>query len=71
MIVLGSLDESYDNVFSTFTERILSETVIMMDDARKLMLSHESRLEGRKAVTMSPLHSINFTVENTHASTGH
>lgn len=39
MSALGGLDESYDNVFSTLIERMLTE-IITVDDA-KAKLSHE------------------------------
>lgn len=39
MTVLGGLDESYDNVFSTLTKIILKE-VVTLDDAKALLLSH-------------------------------
>lgn len=40
-------NESYDNVFSKLIERMLCE-IIIMDDAKTLLLCHECRLKRRK-----------------------
>lgn len=66
MNVLGGLDESYDNVFSTLTKRMISE-VVAVDVAKAFLMSHESRLEKRKHVLTSLLPSVNFFVKiDTH-----
>lgn len=51
MTVLSGLDEHYDSVFSTLIERMLSEQ-ITIDDANALLLTHESRLQRRKVVSV-------------------
>lgn len=62
-IVLSGLDELYDNVFSTLTERLLNENVIV-DDAKSLLISHECRLEKRGIFAISLLPTINLTYSN-------
>lgn len=59
MKFLGDLDESHDNVISTFIERMLNETVTL-DDAKALFLSHECFLAKRKAVKISHLPTTNI-----------
>lgn len=63
MYILSGLDEKFDNVFSTITKKMLTEKVII-DDAKVLLLSHESRLERRKLVSMTNLPSVNLSVKN-------
>lgn len=59
MTVLRSLDETYDNVFSTLTETMLNEQVTL-DDAKALLLSHKCKLTRRKVVQFSPLSTANM-----------
>lgn len=53
------LDESYDNIFSTLTETMLNETVIL-EDAKALKLSHECRITRRNFFELSSLPSVNM-----------
>lgn len=59
MTVLRSLDETYDNVFSTLTETMLNEQVTL-DDAKALLLSHKCKLKRRKVIQFSPLSTANM-----------
>lgn len=63
MTILSGLDESYDNVFYTLIEIMLSPTVTL-DDAKLLLLSHESKLDRCKSLAISRLPSVNLTVKN-------
>lgn len=44
MSVLGGLDESYDNVFSTLAKKMLTK-IMTIEDAKALFLIHECKLE--------------------------
>lgn len=57
--ILGGLDENYDNVFSTFTKRMLNELVIL-DDATYLLLSQKCWLAKRKTIEISHLPTANM-----------
>lgn len=63
MKILWGLDESYKNVLFTLTERILAKKVIV-NNAKTILLTHESRVEGRKTHSISPLLIVNLTVKN-------
>lgn len=63
MSVLSRLDESYENVFSTFTERMMTEEVTIAD-AIAFLHNHECRLEIRRSTMVSPLLSKNLSVTN-------
>lgn len=62
MYVLVSLDESFDSIFVTLTKKMLTKR-ITLDDAKVLMLSHESRLTRRKTTLISPFPSVNFAAK--------
>lgn len=42
--MLGGLYESFDNIFSIITKKMIYESVTI-DDAKALLLSHKSRIE--------------------------
>lgn len=62
MYVLGGLDESFDSIFATVKEKMLKEK-ITIDDAKALILSHESTLKRRKTTLISPLPTINVATK--------
>lgn len=63
MSVLSGLDESFDKVFSTITEKMLNEKIIV-NDAKALPLNYESRLELRRLVSISPLPNVNLSIKD-------
>lgn len=67
MYVLGGLDEDYDNVLTTITGKMLGEKVTI-EDAKALLLSHESQIERRKTVQISPLPSVNLSVKRSRGN---
>lgn len=61
MYVLRGLDESFDNIFSTITEKMIFEKLIV-EYTKALLLSHESRIGRRPQANISSLPSINLSV---------
>lgn len=61
MYVLRGLDESFDNIFPTIIEKIISERIII-DDAKTLLLNHESKIKRRRQAKIYPVPSFNLSV---------
>lgn len=69
MYVLGALNETFDNVFSTLTENMLINKT-MVYDAKGLLLSYQSKIERRRATIISPLPSVNIATRNDFMTKG-
>lgn len=61
MYVLGGLYESFDNIFSIMTKKMISESVTI-GDSKALLLSHKSRIERWHQENTYPLPSINLSI---------
>lgn len=67
MFVLSGLDENFDNVFSTIIQKMLTEKVTI-DYAKALVIIHESSLERRREISLSPLPSVKLSVKYSTSS---
>lgn len=61
MYVLGGLDETFDSLFATLTEKIISNKFTI--DVAKALL-HESRIERRRQMLISPLPTTNLSLKS-------
>lgn len=62
-VILGGFDETYNSALSTLIKRMISRHTTI-DDAKALLLTHESCLERRNTLAISSLLFANISIKN-------
>lgn len=62
MYVFGGLDRTFDTIFTTLIENMISDKVTI-DDAKTFLLTHESRIDRRKQMSISPLFTTDLSIK--------